>query len=333
MWKREKVQIVFAQLIRELTFSQPENDIWLQEMNKKRKESKKCEKIKKSQRSQKIKVRNKIQINNEKEYTASSPSPAHAWWPSRCTTPPTGPKWAVCWCPDTEHPLTRQSQPSQATHNSRPSGRVCRHPRLSPHFATKHARWETEATPDTPPPTTATPCTHLATATCIGVSSYLLHSTCMIVRQSFRLSCWRSRSVLWSRWPLIPYKPVKTRKCGKKWRKRQNLFGRKRKLQRKQCANILAQNYPVSEVHTTHSSDRQKVPPSSDAWVSKRRTTRYTTNMPLLATALCVTCTHPSGQWLSISATWLWEASEDWKDTWSMPLFLSPLSNVCFFPF
>ena len=61
--------------------------------------------------------------------------------------------------------------------------------------------------------------------------------------------------------------------------------------------NILAQKDTVSEVHTTQRSDRQKEPRSSDAWVSKRRITRPTMNMPRLAT-LCVACTHPSGQWL-----------------------------------
>ena len=39
---------------------------------------------------------------------------------------------------------------------------------------------------------------------------------------------------------------------------------------KKRTTNILALKCPVSEIHTTQRSDRQKGPPSNDAWVSKR---------------------------------------------------------------
>ena len=84
-------------------------------------------------------------------------------------------------CRDTEHPLGRQSQPPKQRTSRPPSGRACRHPPPSPpHRGHKHARRETEAAPVTPPPTTATSMHTSGTVTCIGVSSYLLHSTHMI---------------------------------------------------------------------------------------------------------------------------------------------------------
>ena len=69
-------------------------------------------------------------------------------------------------------------------------------------------------------------------------------------------------------------------------------------------------------MHTLQSSDRQKEKPSSDVWISVGYSVHN--EHALLATALCVTCTHSSDQWLLISASWLSDASEDPKDACSM---------------
>ena len=97
---------------------------------------------------------------------------------TRRTTVPSGPKKAGCWWyRDTEHPLGQQSQPFQATYRSFPSGKSFQTPAtFSSTSRTKHARWETETASDIPSPL---PLHTSCTVICIGVSSYLLHSSCM----------------------------------------------------------------------------------------------------------------------------------------------------------
>ena len=71
---------------------------------------------------------------------------------------------------------------------------------------------------------------------------------------------------------LVNQPPVNTRQCGKSVEdvpKPDSAIVKK--TCRKTCDSMLAQKHAVSEVHPTQRSHRQKGPPGSDAWVSKRR--------------------------------------------------------------
>ena len=139
----------------------------------------------------------------------------------------------------------------------------------------------------------------------VRVQQVLLHAKlcCKMPITAFANQMEEQLCACYSRWPPAALKSMRTQECGKseenvKKPDSRMLFSQKKKR------SILAQNYAVSEVHTTQRSDRQKGSPSSEHLGQQALDTRSTMSMLFFATAHCYTSTQPSGQWLPLSATW-----------------------------